>query len=152
MSCHNVGRALNNVVREVMNLYDAGDISKDAAKRLALRCCRSVAWCDGSEGEAIDYISACVCGRCFKLIPKGEPIYSTWQVSSAVPNQYEIKDENGDELPTDGLCEECFDIVLDHHCGEKGAGKRERDIQKKFEDCVSTGEYKDDNNGCRWVD
>ena len=152
MSCHDVGRALNNVVREVMTLYDEGRLDADCAKRVVSRCASSVHWCDGNENEATDYIRKCVCGRCFRKLPKGEPLYSIWEVSGDVLKRYDILDENGNDLPTDGLCTECFDIVINHHYGDENAGARERAYisEHSTNGFVSTGAYKDNNNGYRW--
>ena len=107
MSCHDIGRGMNSVVRTTVTLMDEGKISKEAAKTIICCCKQSVNWCDGNEGEAIDYISGCMCGRCLKLVPEGEKLYSVYDVARDFPDYYHLDDN----LATDGLCEECFDIV-----------------------------------------
>ena len=154
MSCHDVGRALNNVVREIMRIYDAGEIDAKSAKCLVIRCADSVGWCDGNSSEAVDYIRSCVCGRCFKKIPKSTELFSIWKVSREVPDRYNIRDEEGHDLASDGLCGECFDIVMSHHCRDENAGNREMVYIREHyaDDHFSTGEYADNNNGCMWID
>lgn len=152
MSCHDIGRGLNSVVKVTVELFDAGKISKEAAMRIIHQCANGVNWCDGNTSEAIDYIRRCRCGRCFKMVPEGEKLYSIWAVSNNVPNRYKIF--NAFDLASDGLCEECFDIVLNEHTGVEDAGARERayiegDLQEA--EYTSTGEYEDTNNMCRWV-
>ena len=151
MSCHDIGRGMNSVVRTTVSLMDQGKISKDAAKTIISCCARSVNWCDGNSYEATDYIRRCICGRCMRLIPVGEKLYSVYDVSNHVPDRYDIDDQ----LATDGLCENCFDLVLNAHCKDPEAGIRERkyiEDHQKPEDYTSTGEYENHNNGFRWVD
>jgi len=152
MSCHSIGRGMNSVVRTVMSLMDQEKISKEAAKTIIRCCAKSVNWCDGNEVEATDYIRRCICGRCMKMIPAGEKLYSVYNVSKDVPNRYHLCDH----LAADGLCEECFDIVLNEHCNDSSAGERERkNIEKWYpgpDDNISTGKYEESNNGSRWVD
>lgn len=151
MSCHYIGRGMNCVVRTVVSLMDENKISKDAAKTIIRCCADSVGWCDGNYGEAIDYIRRCMCGRCMKRVPAGEKLYFVFQVSDDVPNRYHLIDH----LASDGLCEDCFEIVLAEHCKDAAAGERERKyIEEHYdsEEYISTGEYENHNNGCRWVD
>ena len=151
MSCHDIGRGMNSVVRTVVSLMDEKKISKDAAKTIIRCCANSVNWCDGNSSEATDYVRRCMCGRCMKRVPAGEKLYSVYQVSDAVKNRYHLDDHLG----SDGLCEECFDIVLAEHCKDAAAGERERkDIEEQYdsEDYISTGEYENHNNGYGWVD
>lgn len=151
MSCHSIGRGMNNVVRTVVTLMDENKISKDAAKTLIRCCANSVNWCDGNSYEATDYVRRCICGRCMKRVPVGEKLYSVLDVSGDVPDQRYLDYH----LALDGLCEECFDIVLTEHCKDAAAGERERIYIEDHcnpKDYTSTGEYEDHNNGCRWVD
>ena len=151
MSCHDIGRGMNSVVRTVVSLMDEKKISKDAAKTIIRCCANSVSWCDGNSSEATDYVRRCMCGRCMKRVPAGEKLYSVYQVSDAVKNRYHLDDHLG----SDGLCEECFDIVLAEHCKDAAAGERERKyIEEHYdsEDYISTGEYENHNNGYSWVD
>ena len=151
MSCHDIGRGMNSVVRTVVSLMDEKKISKDAAKTIIRCCANSVNWCDGNSSEATDYVRRWMCGRCMKRVPAGEKLYSVYQVSDAVKNRYHLDDHLG----SDGLCEECFDIVLAEHCKDAAAGERERKyIEEQYdsEDYISTGEYENHNNGYGWVD
>lgn len=151
MSCHHIGRGLNNVVRTVVSLMEENKISKKAAKTIIRCCADSVYWCDGNSYEATDYIHRCLCGRCMKRVPAGEKLYSVGLVSDEVPNRYDLYHH----LASDGLCGDCFDIVLAEHCKDAAAGERERRYIEEHndpEDYISTGKYEDHNNGSRWVD
>ena len=150
MSCHHVGRALNNVVKEIWTLYDEGEIDARTAKRLIGKCAESVDWCDGNVDEAIHYVDGCVCGRCFKVIPQGKPLYYFWAVSDSVSRHEPMRDENGDKIVPFRLCSECFDIVLNHRCNDKDAGRRESAyIRENYSEgaYTSTGEYPSTNSG-----
>lgn len=151
MSCHDIGRGMNEVVKTTIELYDAKAIGIEAAKRIIATCAVAVNWCDGNSYEAIEYISRCRCGKCLKMVPKGEKLYSVWELSNDVPNRYYIKDKTG--LAADGLCEGCFDEVISKYCNDPNAGKREMDYIESHSDeerYKSEGEYPAHNNGCRW--
>lgn len=140
MSCHDIGRGMNSVVRTTITLMDEGKVSKSAARVIVNSCAKGVNWCDGNQDEATEYIRRCLCGRCMKKVPKGEKLYSVWDVSMDVPNRYDVDKD----LASDGLCEECFDLVLNSHCQDDEAGPRERaqiESHSKEEDYTSTGEY-----------
>lgn len=149
MSCHDIGRGMNSVVKTTITLMDSGKLSKDVAKEIIISCAKGVGWCDGNESEAIDYIRKCMCGRCMKLIPKGEKLYSLYHVSFHIPYLYHLNEP----LASPRLCEECFDIVLNELNQDENAGKRERayiESKYKTDDYTSTGEYNPYNNGCLW--
>ena len=122
MSCHDIGRGMNSVVKTTITLMDQGKISKEAAKTIIISCANGVNWCDGNTYEAVDYIRRCLCGRCMKLVPAGEKLYSVYDVSGDVPDQHRLDDN----LAADGLCADCFDAVLSEHCKDEKAGERER--------------------------
>lgn len=151
MSCHDIGRGMNSVVRTTVKLMDEKKISKDAARTIICCCSKSVNWCDGNESEAVGYIRRCMCGRCMKMVPEGEKLYSVYNVSNSVPDSYKLSNY----ISSDGLCEKCFDLLINEYCKDETAGLREREYIEKYydvEDYTSTGEYEDHNNGCRWVD
>ena len=151
MSCHDIGRGMNSVVKVTMELYDSGKIDKESAQKIIYACMRGVHWCDGNEGEATEYIGNCVCGKCMKKIPKGDKLYSIFDVSPDVPNRFHIDDNY--ELVTSRLCEECFDVLINKHCGDEHAGQRERQYIAEHcqpEEYLSSGQYEEWNNGLPW--
>ncbi len=46
MSCHNIGHGLNEVVRKVLEEYDAGLIPYESAFHILQQCAKSVYWGD----------------------------------------------------------------------------------------------------------
>ena len=133
MSCHDIGRGMNEVVKTTIELYDAKVIDINATKKLIASCAAAVNWCDGNEYEATAYIRRCRCGKCLRMVPKGEKLYSVWNVSNNVPDCYNIDKKAG--IATDGLCAECFDEVISKHCSDPDAGKREMEyIESHYKD------------------
>ena len=130
MSCHDIGRGLNTVTKKVIELYDLGCYSTETARDLIATARNGVHWCDGNEYEAVACIRRCRCGRCLKKMKPGEYLFSVWDVPYSVPKSEEIIDcehiEDEKPLASDGLCEECFDIILGKHCNDLTAGERER--------------------------
>ena len=127
MSCHDIGRGMNSVVKVVIDLFDEGKMEVSTAREIIVACRNGVNWCDGNEDEAIVCIRRCRCGKCLKKVPKGAYLFSVWDVSNDVPNRYRILDGGETKIASDGLCESCFDEVINTHCKDESAGKRERE-------------------------
>lgn len=127
MSCHNIGKGMNSVVKVVVELLDDKIIEVEPARRIIAACRKGVNWCDGNEYEAIDCISRVRCGKCMKVIPKGKFLFSVWDVSNKVPDRYKILDNGSIALASDALCESCFDEVINQHCGDETAAEKERE-------------------------
>lgn len=104
MSCHDIGRGMNEVVKTTIELYDAKDIDINAAKKNIASCAVAVSQCAGNEYEATAYIRRCRCGKCLKMIPRDKKLYSVWDVSNNVPDRYDIEEKAG--IVADGLCAE----------------------------------------------
>lgn len=151
MSCHDIGRGMNNVVRTVIKLLDEGKITKEAAKTLIRSCANSVHWCDGNEYEATDYIERCMCGRCMSVIPKGKPLYQTSQIRYDLQSKYSL----WNVVIPGGVCEDCFDeFVQEAFHGDLSPEEVKAGIMECGDESAykSSGEYEDSNNGFRWID
>ena len=152
MSCHDIGRGLNSVVKVVMKLYDLNKISFEAAKKIIIACKNGVGWCDGNEYEAIDYIVNCRCGRCLKMVPKGQKLYDIINTSSEIDGWDIIKKM---DLISYCLCDECFDQVFAEYFGDPSIAQSEknhietREVARLY-DYESEGEYPDGNNEIPW--
>ncbi len=123
MSCHDIGRGLNSVVKKIIELLENNNISKEAAKEIIIACRKGVHWCDGNEEEAIECIRRCYCGNCMERIEAGKPLYSVYDVSWDMPDRYNIK--KNFNLATDGLCEDCFIKIINQHCSDEKAAEKE---------------------------
>ena len=67
MSCHDIGHGMASVANVVLDLYESGQINKDAAIHLVNACRNGVNWCDGNENEAFEsVVEAGYCGLCFE--------------------------------------------------------------------------------------
>lgn len=78
MSCHDIGRGMASVGREVLRLYDEGRYDKDTAIQLILATLKGVNWCDGNSYEAATSLS-CRCAHCFQKVntPKDDLIFGS---------------------------------------------------------------------------
>lgn len=153
MSCHDIGRGMNYVVRRTITLYDRNEIALEPAKKIIASCKNAVNWCDGNGYEAIDFILNCRCGKCLKLVPKGEKLYSIFDL----PYKFEDTHPNLDEeleLASYGLCEECFDRYMPNFCDEEWnveSLKKSIENDKHSNNFLSEGEHQMSNNGCSWL-
>lgn len=110
MGCQNIGRGLNNVVRAVISLYDSRKIGLVAARVIIATCRDSVNWCDGDEYDAVDCIGDCRCGRCLRLVPKGELLLNVWCVPDDFKSDRDAFYKNA--YATYRFCETCFPEVV----------------------------------------
>ena len=78
MSCHDIGRGMASVGREVLRLYDKGRYDKDTAVQLIRVTLKGVNWCDGNSYEAATSLS-CRCAYCFQRVdaPKDDLIFGS---------------------------------------------------------------------------
>ena len=101
MSCHNIGRGLNEVVRKVLVEYDAGLIPYESAFRILQQCVQSVYCCDGNEYEATVYdnqevlervreavIDYHLCQDCIDKLEIQEFVDSPWDVEKHARYDY----------------------------------------------------------------
>ena len=139
MSCHNICRGMNYVVKNVIKMYDTGELTLEAARKIIAAARRGVNWCDGNEYEAVEIIRRCRCGRCLKKMEAGAPLYSVWDVPVDSPGYSRILDTEPEILASEGLCSSCFDIVINRFLGDENAGQRER---KYIEEHRSEKEWK----------
>ena len=114
MSCHEIGPAMGMVAGEVLREYDAGNINYDTAFRLLKATQKGVHYCDGNEGEWEEDFFKCRCGKCLKVVPEEELLYSTFDISvrDKVTFSYVCKDcyeqfggdlsDTDDTYPSDG--------------------------------------------------
>lgn len=131
MSCHDIGRGMNSVVKVVIELLDSKCLDSDVAKAIIVACRKGVHWCDGNEDEAIESIRRCRCGNCMKVVDKGDFLFSVWNASPIVldlarKRGIDVLDYRSDHLASDGLCLKCFDEVINEFCGDEQAGPNER--------------------------
>ena len=122
MSCHNIGRGMNYVVKNVIKMYDTGELTLEAARKIIAAARRGVNWCDGNEYEAVEIIRRCRCGRCLKKMEAGAPLYSVWDVPVDSPGYSRILDTEPEILASEGLCSSCFrsvykELHADHETG-----------------------------------
>ena len=143
MSCHDIGRGMNSVVEIVIQMFDDEEISLEIARELIAACRESVHWCDGSEGEATYSISRCRCGKCLKMIPKGELLYNIRKLSDDKAKNEIIRSRKGAvQLAFGHLCEECFDEIVGEYFNDPKAPEREKRYIKEHcqeEEYTSTG-------------
>ena len=67
MSCHDIGRGMASVGKEVLRLYDEQKYDIHTAKELLWATMRGVNWCDGNRYEAAVSLE-CRCAICLKRV------------------------------------------------------------------------------------
>ena len=110
MSCHDIGRGMASVANVVIELYEGGQIGKDAAIRLVHACRKGVHWCDGNEDEAMQtVVEAGYCGLCFV---KKEGLSSVYNNDIGYPGKYDVFKAYDKTAAHDCLCPECKAKVI----------------------------------------
>ena len=152
MSCHDIGRGMNAVVRRTIRLFNDNRIGFNETKIIIASCAKAVNWCDGNASEAVDYISGCTCGKCLKKLKEGEMIYSLYDLPSDI--DADRLAENNMIIDGCGLCLDCFNEIINsseeikNHTGVKDLMNRIK--EGVYEGELSTGDYRDHNNKCSW--
>ena len=72
MSCHDIGRGVDAIMAKVLEMYDDGKISQEAALEMVAVFPRAVHWCDGNEYEAQDTLTNTHCAACLHKYGDGE--------------------------------------------------------------------------------
>ena len=103
MSCHDIGRGMASVANVIIELYEGGQIGKDAAIRLVCACRKGVHWCDGNEDEAMET------GLCFE---KKEGLSSVYDNDIGYPGKYDVFKAYDKTAAHDCLCPECKAKVI----------------------------------------
>ena len=124
MSCHDIGRGLNSVVDVVVELYDHGKISRDAALKITHAARNGVHWFDGNEDEAVDSILRKRCGYCLRKMEPGEPLYPVCKYYYHWP--YPVEEDFQEILATYMLCTDCYDTLVERSSGDPAAGPNGR--------------------------
>ena len=92
---------MNEVVRKVLEEYDAGLIPYESVFRILQQCVKSVYWCDGNEYEA----TACMYDRCGRCLRKGLPMFRL----GILYNDREVLELVKKEVVDYHLCQDCID-------------------------------------------
>ena len=110
MSCHDIGRGMASVADVVLELYESGQINKDAAIRLVNACRNGVHWCDGNENEAMEsVVEAGYCGLCFE---KKEGLSNVCDNDLGYPEKYQVFRAYDNTAAHNVMCPECKARVI----------------------------------------
>lgn len=129
MSCHDIGRGMNNVVSYVMDLYRADRLDKRTAKEIISVARTSVYFCDGNEGEAVRCMER-TCGCCLRAAAEDEDMLNIYLQDRC----HDLKSDQIEKMIMDPrnfqdiefqscsfwVCPSCFERIFDHFLGRKG--------------------------------
>ena len=128
MSCHAIGHGINAVMEVVLDLYNKGEISADAVRRLGYEAQHAVNWCDGNPGEAVEIFLGHMCGRCLKVVENLDELYSIFGSSLDWEESHRIISDDENPLASFEFCPDCFDFLVNQATGDPNAGPRDRQI------------------------
>ena len=132
MSCHDIGHGINAVMEVVFDLYQDGEITPNAVRKLGHIAQRAVHWCDGNADEAIEVFLGQMCGRCLKIVDDENELYDIYRSSLGWDTCYRIEDNDEEPFASFEFCADCFDFLVNHATGDPNAGARDRqDIDKR---------------------
>ena len=117
MSCHNIGRGMNDVAKEILQCFDAGKMDRETAKQLVTACRESVGCCDGNPDEAVMvFQEQGRCSRCFKTNCSARRIWN-WDSKLGKEAQKRIdavakEEAYHAEMLSDVVCPDCLIELL----------------------------------------
>ena len=126
MSCHSIGHGINAVMEVVLDLYEEGEITPNAVRRLGHIARQAVNWCDGNAGEAVEVFLGHMCGRCLKVVEDMDELYSIFGSSLDWEDNHHIISEEENPLASYEFCADCFDFLVNQATGDPNAGFRDR--------------------------
>ena len=126
MSCHAIGKGIDTIMCQVLEMYDDGKISKDAALEMVKKFPEAVNWCDGNEDEAQRTLTLTHCAACLHRYEYDEEIMavdvldsrsydiniSEFNIMDAWYESMKKNDFNGRSL-----CRSCFNKFFDSLIG-----------------------------------
>ena len=126
MSCHAIGHGINAVMEVVLDLYEEGEVTANAVRRLGHIARRAVNWCDGNAGEAVEVFLGHMCGRCLKVVEDMDELYSIFGSSLDRGETHRIISDEENPLASSEFCADCFDFLVNQAAGDPNAGARDR--------------------------
>ena len=116
MSCHDIGHCVDFIIQNVLDMYEHGEISKEAALKMIRTLPQAVHYCDGNESEALEYLTDNYCCGCLheyeddEIFVTVDDIYNANIELGEFRSPYEVWDapqENG-AFYGYSLCLACF--------------------------------------------
>lgn len=114
MSNHMIGRALNNeVVRKVLELFDADRIGRKEAKELLWACCRTANYENGNTYEVLEATDE-RCGVCLKPFPEEKLVFADWDASEDDDTDASFVAKYGysEKILGHAVCKDCLAKLL----------------------------------------
>lgn len=108
MSCYSIGHGINNVVYHLLEFFDKGEVPIKVAKNLIMVCEKSVNFCDGNEGEAVECFE--VQGRCSCCLEIKDDVENIYEELSEkmLPYKEMLEDlQYEDEMLGCTICHDC---------------------------------------------
>ncbi len=135
MSCHDIGRGVNFIMTKVLEMYDDGKISKEAALEMVYTFPKAVHWCDGNEYEAQEELTQTHCARCLKKYNSAQEIADVDELQNLISNDdfsdgvskrwidrwYEVMKHDG--FNGRSICKNCFKELFSGMFTEAGRNK-----------------------------
>lgn len=140
MSCHDIGKGLNSVVKVVTKLFDEETISLNVARDIIYSCRRAVHYCDGNEDEAIESIYDNRCGKCLCKMKNDEYLFNVYHMftfscrGENMPDVERIMNNGNVKLASPKLCEKCFKEAINEYYKDENAGQKMIDYYIKHLD------------------
>lgn len=90
MSCHDIGRGVDFIIQNVLDMYEHGEISKEAALKMIRTFPQVVNYCDGNESEALEYLTDNYCCGCLHEYGMRKPTTNRWKEAPPICAKYLI--------------------------------------------------------------
>ena len=139
MSCHDIGRGVDFIMEKVLEMYEDGKISKEAALEMIKVFPKAVHWCDGNEYEAQETLTETYCSACLKKYKFKSDRIINYDIDYKIDcddlaegyKRYDWWDDEMKKANFNGqsVCPECFKKYFAKCFSEKGKEK----LKQKFQ-------------------
>lgn len=114
MSNHEIGHAMDMVIKNILDLYDKGELSSSTAKKLIKKSLDVVYGYDGNSYEALESMTYTHCSKCLKKYGKNEVFVMEEDANECIRDKDKVdwewwyKGTKEADCIGDSLCVDCF--------------------------------------------
>lgn len=142
MSNHDIGHAMSPMLKNIMEMRDAGELTDNATQTILKYMNKLLNYVDGNTGEAFYEVNRLYCGYCGKRMQYGEPLYDRF--SYHMRHNWDYKShtrlENKYFKYAEYLCEDCFRKYISDSGYDDTDSDDEMERQRADSDCVIAGD------------
>lgn len=141
MSNHEIGHCMNDFLENILEMYDQGELSRDAVHKIVRFTLNVVGGADGNEYEALENMTRTRCACCLKEYTSIDEIVTCENANDVMRKHgvksgwswwHDILDEK--DFSGESVCKKCFKEQM-------ASGVDEAAVQEVLEHCAEPRDF-----------